>query len=65
MQARLAHQEKIAALGRVAAQVAHEVRNPLTGLQLRTGTTVLAQEGGQRAQQATKVAATDLARDPQ
>jgi PAS domain S-box-containing protein len=34
MQARLAHQERIAALGRVAAQVAHEVKNPLTGLQL-------------------------------
>ena len=34
MQARLAHQEKIAELGRVAAQVAHEVKNPLTGLQL-------------------------------
>ena len=34
MQARLARQEKIAELGRVAAQVAHEVRNPLTGLQL-------------------------------
>ncbi|MDT5272630.1 MAG: two-component system, NtrC family, sensor histidine kinase AtoS [Acidobacteriota bacterium] len=34
MQARLAHQEKIVELGRVAAQVAHEVRNPLTGLQL-------------------------------
>lgn len=31
---RLAHQEKIATLGRVAAQVAHEVRNPLSGLLL-------------------------------
>jgi PAS domain S-box-containing protein len=34
MQARLAHHERIAALGRVAAQVAHEVKNPLAGLLL-------------------------------
>jgi signal transduction histidine kinase len=31
---RLAHQQKIAALGQVAAQVAHEVKNPLAGLLL-------------------------------
>jgi PAS domain S-box-containing protein len=34
MQAQRAHDEKITELGRVAAQVAHEVRNPLAGLLL-------------------------------
>ncbi len=34
MQERLAHQEKIAALGRAAAQMAHEVKNPLAGMLL-------------------------------
>ncbi len=36
MQARLARNEKAAALGQMATQVAHEVKNPLAGLRLYT-----------------------------
>jgi signal transduction histidine kinase len=35
LQRDLAHQERLAALGRVAAGVAHEVRNPLAAIKLR------------------------------
>ncbi len=36
MQAQLVHDEKITALGQMAAQVTHEVKNPLAGLRLYT-----------------------------
>jgi len=36
MQAQLMHDEKITALGQMAAQVTHEVKNPLAGLRLYT-----------------------------
>jgi signal transduction histidine kinase len=59
---RLAAAEKLAAVGKLAASVAHEVRNPLTALKIRLFTIGRSLEGNPRYQADLDVASEEIAR---